>query len=130
LYDGFPVVKGVSSQALDPEVFAATLIMAIVQTYPRGQQPDPYKCLFFVRGQAHHWALEQLGLLAKKMFGVQKERKRADIARHLGAFLRAISMGSRVLQFKEAPDRWVAFGFNESDQVPAWMQSALIEGEP
>jgi hypothetical protein len=127
IYEAFPATRGIASRETDPTVFEATLMLAIVQTYPRKQRPDPYRCFFFVRPELHPWALEQLRDCAQRMFWFQKQSKNVAVAKHLGAFLRAISIGSRVLHFAEAPERWVAFGFDKTDPVPEWVKGAISE---
>lgn len=127
IYEAFPGSHGVSSKELDEEVFEAALILAIVQTYPRHQRPTPFKCFLFVPAETHKWAVEQTSVCAKRMFAELKREKKVDIAKHLGTFFHAISMGCRILQLQEAPERWVSFGFDRSDLIPSWLRDSLLD---
>jgi hypothetical protein len=131
IYESFPLHKGVSSSDLDSEAFEAALILSLVQTYPKGQRPEPFKTYLFVRGSAIPWANAELETLTRTMFDYLKEQQKVSRARHLGTFFHAISMGSRALAFKNGPERWTAFGFEREDPtIPEWMREALLLETP
>ncbi len=128
LYESFPAKKGASDRSRDEETFEATLIMAIVQTYPRNQRPDPFTCYLFIPAIEEKWAVNKLGEIAKRMFGVLKAHKKVQVAKHLGRFFHAVLLGSRTLHLDQAPERWVAFGFDrDADPIPDWMRDGLLD---
>lgn len=126
LYDGFPTHRGVSSRALDVELFQATAIVALVQTFTMKQVPDPHRVYFFVPPKHEKWAIGQFRGFAEVVFGRLKERKDAQRAPSVGRLFHAIMLGCRVLQMQTPPDRWVAFGFAKSDLVPDWLGAGLL----
>lgn len=127
IYAAFPGARGVSDHEKDETVFEAVLIMALVQTYPRHQRPDPFKCYLFIPASIEKWAVTTLGSCAKRMFDLLKSKKEVKVAQHLGAFFHSVLIGSRVLHLDQEPDRWVCFGFERTDPIPDWMRNALLD---
>lgn len=125
LYDQFPTYRGLASDALNTDTFEATVILALIQTFAKKQQTDPFRVYLFVPATLDRWVVVQLERIVKSMFQRIKSRKAPEQARALGRAFHAILLGGRVLQLSAAPDRWVAFGFKESDPIPEWMRSAL-----
>ena len=93
-------------------------------------QPDPYRCYLFVPGSHEKWAVVQLRRFAEAVFKILKEKKAAGRAQIMGKAFHAVLLGCRVFHFTQAPDRWVAYGFAESDPMPDWMGSALTTIQP
>jgi hypothetical protein len=107
----------------DKDAFDAVLIMALVQTFSMKTQPDPFRVFMFVPAHADRWVVRELNRFAETVFGMLKSRKAAAQAKAMGRAFHAIHSGCRVFQFEAAPERWVSFGFTESDPVPDWLKA-------
>jgi hypothetical protein len=126
LYSSFPAMRGFSFQEKDPALFEATLVLAIVQTFPAKQGEELVKSYLFVPASMSAWSGEQVGASATKMFGVLKKKKSVAGAKMLALLIQSVVSGSRVLQLRNVPDRWAAFGFDQAGPVPEWMRTALL----
>lgn len=127
VYDAFPAKRGVFITSLDTELFEATAIMGLVQTFAKKTQPDPFRVYFFVPSVHEKWAIAHLRTLAEAIFARLKERKASTQAQAMGRAFHSVLLGCRVLNFDTAPDRWVAYGFAESDSMPDWMRPCLAQ---
>lgn len=127
IYDAFPEKRGVRASELDSEVFEALIVMGLVQTFAKKTQASPFRVYFFVPQQHERWAVKQLRSFAKTVFARLKERRASSQAQALGRAFHSVLIGCRVLQVLEAPDRWVAYGFSESYEIPDWMATGLTD---
>lgn len=128
LYCNFPRYRGFSQAESSPELFEATFIVALTQAM--GEKARFNRTYLFVPSSMVNWVNEQTGLVARSMFGRLKGRdtpeKRRKVCEHLGASLKMMLVGSRVLQMDAPPSHWMAFGFKVSDPVPEWLRDALL----
>lgn len=122
VYGAFPTQRGIVGSVGDAEAFDAVMIMALVQTFSMKVQPDPFRVFMFVPAHAERWVAGELNRFAETVFGMLKSRKAATQAKAMGRAFHAIHSGCRVFQFETAPERWVAFGFTDTDPMPDWLK--------
>ena len=126
LYDAFPQNRGFMSGELNPELFEAVIVTALVQTFTKKTQPDPFRVLLIVSSQHQKWATSQLQNFTKVVFERLKAQRAKAVAQALGKAFKAIYMGSNVLQLDTPPTHWAGFGFNEKDTIPDWLRLGLL----
>lgn len=100
----------------DWDHFLATFIIAYAQTKD-GQ------VFFAVSASAQKWALQQVNVVARRIFASRKGSPKPMLHRLYQSF-QLLSIGSNILQITEPP-RWVAYGFHDKDVLPPWMRGKL-----
>jgi len=117
-------VRGYAGHLLDEGRFEATVLMATGEAAGRERE----KVLLLAPLAQQQWVIDQLNLVANKVFAkcLAVNGDRLKLANYYGGLLRRIYFMGRVLQLQEQPRYWVAFGFDTSDPIPAWMPSRLL----
>ncbi len=127
LYGTFPKRRGFSDRRIHIARFEAAFVLALAQTLPMGSG-KMRRVMFFVAPSAETWAVEQMGRIAKVIFGRFKAEGNVKGAQLLGDAFKNVMMGKYVLQVAEEPERWACFGFRATDPVPEWMRDSLLTG--
>jgi len=127
LYGAYPAKRGFLLQEKDYLLFEATLVLAMVQVFPEKPGGELLKSFLFIPASMSVWCGEQINAMVTRMFGVLKEKKSVTGAKMLARLINNVAMGSRVLQLRSEPERWAAFGFDQSAPVPKWLGDALLE---
>lgn len=126
IYNAFPKHRGAFGPAQNEEVFQAVSIMALVQTYTKKTQAEPFQVFLLIPSSHERWAVDQLQILSKSIFERLREQKAVAAAKAIGKSFKAILMGSKVLTITEAPPRWASYGFPKDAYVPEWLREALL----
>ena len=129
LYEGFESgARGFSNQAPRPELFLATLVVAIRQVClpdeTKPKVPKFSRVIFATARPVNSWVLEQIEHIARYVF----RQRRGDAAgvHYLRETFHRLVMGSRILQLPK-PERWAAFGYSNDDPLPEWAKGHLID---
>lgn len=128
LYDGFPSYRGYSASSPTDDHFEATFVAALTQALGAGGKFN--RSYIFVPATKVEWVNSRTIQIAQTMFGLLKLKpsgeQRRKTCENLGAVLKHLLVGSRVLQMEDEPARWVALGFQSADPIPEWMRNALL----
>lgn len=128
LYRSFPSVLGFSSKENDEVKFEAALILALLQAGKVDGEKELHKVYFLVPSNiADGWVLAKFRATAKRIFERLKGGKSVPLVKHIGELFHQVMLGSQVFTLPREPDRWVAFGFAKTDQIPDWMRAKLLE---
>lgn len=128
LYDNYPKYRGFSQSEQAKDVFEATFVLAIMQTFGEGGKFHPsFLCVpatqfDWVNGQMKEIAR---ALLLRWKFAQDVEQRKRVVERLSKAF-QHLMIGSKVFQVPEAPRRWMAFGFSQEDPIPLWLKDSLL----
>lgn len=132
LYEGFPNVRGFSSQDKIPEQLEAVAMLGISQTWQQEGQDSPNKTFFLVpTATSMLWCLDILKGMAKGFFKSVKERPmpkdtKIKVATTIGDLFNHLQIGIP-RDAEGPPERWVAFGYLHTDVAqPAWIRSRLL----
>lgn len=115
-------IRGFSATPAQPHIhverFLATFVLAMILT--DGTQ----KVLMAVPEPHHEWVKEQSAVVLSRIFGQRKNHHIKSILALREATIQ-INMTARILPMAE-PERWVAFGFQDGDTLPEWVQGRLL----
>lgn len=100
------------------EHLVATFILAYGQT-------QEGSVTFAVSAPTHSWANAQIKKIAHHIFALRASLPKTSLQPLFVGFQR-MAMGSNILQLMSPPDRWVAYGFSETDVLPPWMRNRLL----
>ena len=132
LYDGFPNVRGFSSQEKIHEQLEAVAMLGISQTWQREGEESPNRVFFLVpSATAMLWCLDVLRGTAKGFFQTLKEKPlpkdaKIRVAEMIGGLFNHLQIGIP-RDADGPPDRWVAFGYLHTDKTqPEWLRSRLL----
>lgn len=111
-------VAGFSHAELDAKRFMATFVLALRLTR------DHEQVRLLVPPVAVKWAIE---VMRQAVRGIARRHKANPAALDaLKTAVKKLVIGSRVLQFRDEPDCWVAFGFNPDVPAPDWLHAKLL----
>lgn len=123
--------RGFSSKEKDPELTDAVLIRAMAQVVDKAA--PPYHEVFFFFPEADKaWVVSRIHNLATttmtRMQSVLKQERGKKAILHVRKWLEVIRLGPIEGWKKgEAPEKWVAFGYDKSDpNLPEWLKAGLV----
>lgn len=121
LYEGFlqSGARGYSTQTPTDAEIIATLVLGLYQTN------DTETVVLAVSGHLLNEVKTHFTALATHIFSERKSHSVKDI-QFVYHMCQKLMMGSRILSFEKAPDKWVAIGFEASPPTPDWMTACLI----
>lgn len=119
----FPVGAKVEQEAT---LFQAVFVLALASTAIDSGAATHSPVYLFLPKHLEKWGNEEIRKNLMAIFAHCKEHRKPDLARHLGAMAKHIYVGSRVTPSMQAPDKWVAYGFDDSPHVPKWLTEAML----
>ncbi len=124
LYTGYREsdVRGFASEDDQPDLFLATLVLALGQT--QGEKP----VVLLVPKPRLPWVSEQIKETARHVFQLRKTDA-AGVAVMRRAF-QCLHFAKRPAQLTAEPPHWAIFGFGPNAILPLWAEGRLMPTPP
>lgn len=112
-------IHGYSQADTNEALFTATFVLALCLT-------EVINPTYVVVPKQHvRWIFDQMERVGRYIFRCRKGDK--DGALVLRKAFKQIRVTHKPFEFAEAPDRWVMFGFTNTDPMPPWAQNRLLD---
>ena len=125
LYDIFPKRRGFSNEEQDPDLFVATFIVSLADTWDAATKTSKYTVPLAIPRAIEPWCIDQMDVLVNRVRLRLNVLPKAFVASFAQA-ARHVETGTRVFAIVEAPKRWTAFGFSVSSVAPPWLKEGLL----
>jgi len=113
--------KGISQKQSDPELFLATLVIALAQTdHQKSRQVS-----LFTPKQMRPWVVQRIQEIFR--YAVRCRKGNRDGLQVLKDAFSQISLDHRFIQAQKEPDYWAAFGVERSGLLPPWLSKGLVD---
>lgn len=112
-------VRGYSYVALDPKRFMAVFVTAL---WLAGR--DKQRVYFLCPPVARAWVVAHMRGSVRAF--VRKHRKNTQTVQAIQEAVQRLLLGGRILQLRNEPERWLAYGFGSDTPVPEWLNRRLL----
>lgn len=122
---GFMAPDGLTATQ-EEMLFEAVFVAAFGQTFRDHAAHTSPTVYLFVPPALSEWTRKSIDRITRTIFGVCREQKAVEKARHLGELLGHVYVGSHVTSTTIMPDHWGAYGYREPDGAPKWLTERLM----